>query len=295
MHALLGGVDPVYKKLYAGSMDVAIEYNLFRPMLPDEADVLVSGQIRKLAPAADAQLDPQGQHLVCFAGGMFALGSKLFDIPDHLDIGRKITNGCIWTYKTMPLGIMPEKFRMVPCESKQHCSWNETRWLEGVAAENPGDENADEAIKRKRIPQGFTELTDTRYVLRPEAIESVFILYRITGDEELLEVAWEMFDSIVSATRTPLGANAALDDVSISRTQLGFLKDANMVDSMESFWVSSSRFHDRSCRISVLTIKQLAETLKYFYLIFSEPDVISLDEWVFNTEAHPFRRRLPNG
>jgi mannosyl-oligosaccharide alpha-1,2-mannosidase len=41
-------------------------------------------------------------------------------------------------------------------------------------------------------------------------------------------------------------------------------------DSMESFW--------------------LAETLKYFYLLFSEPGVVSLDEWVFNTEAHPFRR-----
>lgn len=42
------------------------------------------------------------------------------------------------------------------------------------------------------------------------------------------------------------------------------------VDSMESFW--------------------LAETLKYFYLLYSEPSIISLDEWVLNTEAHPFRR-----
>ena len=32
----------------------------------------------------------------------------------------------------------------------------------------------------------------------------------------------------------------------------------------------------------------LAETLKYLYLIFSDDDLISLDEWVFNTEAHPF-------
>ena len=29
----------------------------------------------------------------------------------------------------------------------------------------------------------------------------------------------------------------------------------------------------------------LAETLKYLYLLFSPPSVISLDEWVFNTEA----------
>ena len=33
----------------------------------------------------------------------------------------------------------------------------------------------------------------------------------------------------------------------------------------------------------------LAETLKYLYLLFSPTSVISLDEWVFNTEAHPLR------
>lgn len=34
----------------------------------------------------------------------------------------------------------------------------------------------------------------------------------------------------------------------------------------------------------------LAETLKYFYLLFSPPDIISLDDYAFNTEAHPFLR-----
>ena len=33
----------------------------------------------------------------------------------------------------------------------------------------------------------------------------------------------------------------------------------------------------------------LAETLKYLYLLFSPSSVISLDEWVFNTEAHPIK------
>ena len=32
----------------------------------------------------------------------------------------------------------------------------------------------------------------------------------------------------------------------------------------------------------------LAETLKYLYLIFCDDDVLSLDLWVLNTEAHPF-------
>jgi len=31
----------------------------------------------------------------------------------------------------------------------------------------------------------------------------------------------------------------------------------------------------------------LAETLKYLYLLFSEDDLIPLDQYVFNTEAHP--------
>jgi len=31
----------------------------------------------------------------------------------------------------------------------------------------------------------------------------------------------------------------------------------------------------------------LAETLKYLYLIFADDSLISLDDYVFNTEAHP--------
>lgn len=96
---------------------------------------------------------------------------------------------------------------------------------------------------------------------RPEAIESAFILYRLTGDRRLQDRAWKMFESIVSRTQTDI-AHAALGD-SVSDPPR---KD----DRMESFW--------------------MAETLKYFFLIFSEPDVVSLDEFVLNTEAHPLRR-----
>jgi mannosyl-oligosaccharide alpha-1,2-mannosidase len=96
---------------------------------------------------------------------------------------------------------------------------------------------------------------------RPEAIESVFILYRITGDPTLRERAWKMFNAIVEHTLTDI-AHAGLDDCTV--------RNPPKSDRMESFW--------------------LAETLKYFYLIFSEPDVVSLDDYVLNTEAHPLKR-----
>ena len=31
----------------------------------------------------------------------------------------------------------------------------------------------------------------------------------------------------------------------------------------------------------------LAETLKYLYLLFADDSLLPLDQWVFNTEAHP--------
>jgi len=276
-HALVGGLLPMYEKMYRESMDTAIRHNLFRPMLPDGKDVLLSGLV-KVSKQGDGtfttKLRPEGQHLVCFAGGMLALGGKLIQNNTHVEKGEKITDGCVWTYQNMPLGIMPEVFYMLPCESTEgDCPWEEEKWLKAVQNHASGKESDDvdvEAARKyaasKNLPKGFTYIQDTRYILRPEAIESVFILYRITGRKDLLETAWKMFVAIDSNTRTDL-ANAALSDVTV---------DSNppKSDSMESFW--------------------LGETLKYFYLIFSEPDLISLDEYVFNTEAHPLKRLLPS-
>lgn len=36
----------------------------------------------------------------------------------------------------------------------------------------------------------------------------------------------------------------------------------------------------------------LSETLKYLYLIFSDDDVFSLDDYVFTTQAHPLKKLL---
>lgn len=88
-------------------------------------------------------------------------------------------------------------------------------------------------------------------------------MYRITGDPYWREAGWRMFEAVNVATSTEYG-NSAIDDVTKTSPVLQ--------DNMESFW--------------------LAETLKYFYLLFETEDVVSLDDWVLNTEAHPMRREL---
>ena len=39
---------------------------------------------------------------------------------------------------------------------------------------------------------------------RPEAIESVFIMYRITGNKTLQDKAWNMFQAVNKYTRTDI-------------------------------------------------------------------------------------------
>ncbi|KAI1269833.1 family 47 glycoside hydrolase [Xylariaceae sp. FL1019] len=284
MTALTGGLLPNYEEMYSYAMDTAKAHNLYRPMTPENADILISATVHVETKGNDEVpvLDLGGQHLVCFVGGMLAIGAKLYRRPVDMVTARQITDGCIYTYQAMPHGIMPETFSMSPCPSTSDsspptasaCPWNETLWKQALLAraevditgldEEAVEKHANRIIAEKRLPKGFTSIPDTRYILRPEAIESVFVMYRVSGDPAYLEHGWSMFEAIQSATQTEL-ANAALADVTVGKGQ----KPPQM-DSMESFW--------------------LGETLKYFYLLFSEPGLVSLDEFVFNTEAHPLRR-----
>ncbi|KAF2018514.1 glycoside hydrolase family 47 protein [Aaosphaeria arxii CBS 175.79] len=265
-YALLGGVEPLYQAMYEQATDAAVKHLVFRPMTPEDADILAVGSIQ--TEGSSTTLNPELQHLGCFAGGMFALGGKLFDKVEHVTIGRKLANGCVWAYKASPAGIMPEVSHLHQCPSPDNCTWSEQAWRDGVTsrADLTGTEKDPlQNIANLRLPQGFTAIDDRRYILRPEAIESVFILYRITGEQQWQAAAWDMFTAIQRHTETDIG-NAALSDVSTDNPP--------KMDSMESFW--------------------MAETLKYFYLIFSDPDVISLDDYVFNTEAHPFKISKPS-
>ena len=97
------------------------------------------------------------------------------------------------------------------------------------------------------------------YQLRPEIIESTYYLFHYTRDPRYREMGRKIFDDFVAHCRAEAGY-AALESVVTMKQR----------DSMESF--------------------ALAETFKYFYLLFAPPRTLDFDKVVFNTEAHPIRR-----
>ncbi|CAM6075530.1 unnamed protein product [Sphagnum tenellum] len=107
--------------------------------------------------------------------------------------------------------------------------------------------------------QGQDMVVGTAYnILRPETVESLMYLWRKTGDSKYRDWGWDIFQAFEKQSRIPSGY------VGLRNVNTGE-KD----NKMQSFF--------------------LAETLKYLYLLFSPSSVIPLDEWVFNTEAHPLR------
>ncbi|KAI0296398.1 glycoside hydrolase family 47 protein [Russula brevipes] len=97
------------------------------------------------------------------------------------------------------------------------------------------------------------------YIQRPEVLESNFYAWRVTGNQTYLDRARRAVASFNASLFTPTGF-AGIYDVNNRLTK--------KIDETESFW--------------------FAEVLKYLYLTFDDPSHISLDNYVFNTEAHPF-------
>lgn len=103
-------------------------------------------------------------------------------------------------------------------------------------------------------------------LLRPETLESLHVLHSVTGDELYKEWGWEIFQAFRNFCKVPGGGYSSIGDVGDTSTR-DSSGSQNWKDHMESFF--------------------LAETIKYAYLLFSDPSVLPLDKWVFNTEAHP--------
>jgi mannosyl-oligosaccharide alpha-1,2-mannosidase len=216
MHALLGGLDPEYVQMTITALDAGRDQLLFKPMTPKDEDILMSGNLD--TTAKERSKTAQMQHLTCFVGGMYALAGKLVERNDYVQLAARLTAGCVWAYDSFPTNIMPEASELVKCEKLDGaCPYEEDKFL---------------GRSKSTLPGGFLRINDARYMLRPEAIESVFYMWRVTGDTVWRDAAWRMWEGIAKETETEL-AFAVLQDT----TRPG----SGQADSME---VSS-----RDCKV----------------------------------------------
>ncbi|KAI9254303.1 glycoside hydrolase [Sporodiniella umbellata] len=278
-YILTDGRIPQYARMYLESIDSMKQYMLTQ----------LEGTKFLYLPAYDAlrrEQQPHMDHLTCFAPGMLAIGSKLFNRPDDLKVAKGILETCVYMYRTSSTGLSPETW-VFPNETPYNpmtYGKNEDELLQYPPRRRvgfPGRKKVpydvpvieDEVPNRTNrtleppipIPEGMSA-RDRRYLLRPETVESLYILYRVTGDPRYQEYGWEIFQAIEKFCKTPV-AYAAIRNVNLANNT----HQLNQMDKMESFL--------------------FAETFKYLYLLFSPTDLISLDKFVFTTEAHPLLRR----
>jgi len=175
------------------------------------------------SPKRHGMLSYELEHLSCFTGGMFALAGvnhASFEPENNLLLGGDLTATC-------------------------HENYDRT-------ASKIGPETSNFYGRSEFVASG------RNYILRPETVESYFVLWRTTHDPKYREWAWEAFEAIRKTCRTPNGYSGITD---VTRERSSF------DDNQQSFFLS--------------------ETLKYLYLIFLPDEVLPLDQYVFNTEAHP--------
>jgi len=242
-YIFVGGAIDQYRRMYEESIDSMHKYLIKEGQVKDHPDLLFLGEFYY-------GFLPRMEHLSCFVPGMLAIGAKTLDRPKDLEVAIKLGETCYWAYNSTPTGIGPEDFYFL---QKNATSDEKSRWKLSTQQKK----------KDTFLPDGIYKMNGN-YLLRPETIESLFILYRVTGDKSYQEKGWRIWESIEKWCKTE-SAYSGLYDVASKKIMQN--------NNMESFF--------------------FAETLKYLYLLFSTPDVISLDTYVFNTEAHPFLRMKP--
>ncbi|XP_020037496.1 endoplasmic reticulum mannosyl-oligosaccharide 1,2-alpha-mannosidase isoform X3 [Castor canadensis] len=179
---------------------------------------------------AHGRFNAKMDHLVCFLPGTLALGVHHGLPANHMELAQALMETCYQMNHQMETGLSPEiaHFNLYPRADRR-----------------------DVEVKP----------ADRHNLLRPETVESLFYLYRVTGDHKYQDWGWEILQNFNKYTRIPSGGYSSINNVQDPQRP-------EPRDKMESFF--------------------LGETLKYFYLLFSDdPNLLSLDTYVFNTEAHP--------
>ncbi|KAI9599577.1 glycoside hydrolase [Syncephalis fuscata] len=204
-----------------------------------------------LGMASRTYFTPEMEHLACTFGGVLALGATTdagnkARADNDMALGAELTTTCMGMHRTVS-GLSPEAVTF--------------------ATSSAHDTTTRQSVTNKQNPAGWLGGPDMQpipekvyNILRPETVESLFVLWRITKNGEYRKQAWQVFTAM--RKNSSVGGNTCLvsvEDVLKMPTQ--------KQDASETFF--------------------MAETLKYLLLIFGDNSVLPLDRYVFNTEAHP--------
>jgi mannosyl-oligosaccharide alpha-1,2-mannosidase len=269
-------------------------------------------------------------HLVCFIPGMLGLG-VFHGAPDsletaqwHFDLAERLAQTCNEFYVRAPTGLAPEieQFGVaVGPYTAPPAAAPAAATAGGAAAAEPKPlerrrassqtydyskydaktlQNNLHLMKTRHANSGVESVFDFKIdprakhnLLRPETVESLFLMYRFTGDPKYRQWGWEIFLSFVRYCRIHGGGYSSLADVTVTA--------GAPVPEVETADPVTADYKNKSARAPErwpnyrdhMESFYLAETLKYLYLLFSPEDVMPLDQWVFNTEAHAFPIALP--
>lgn len=129
-YLLLGGLEDKYQKMYIKTIKAIRKWMVYRPMVPANRDILFTGSLSDRGGVDEPNfvLTAEVEHLTCFIGGMVGMAAKIFDIEGDMELAKKLTDGCVWSYNSTPSGIMPEGGNVFACESIENCAWNETAY-----------------------------------------------------------------------------------------------------------------------------------------------------------------------
>ena len=119
-------------------------------------------------------------------------------------------------------------------------------------------------IEPESIDYTTMEVKDAVYLIRPEAIEATYYVWKATNDKKYYKMGKMMFESIEKYCQVDNGY-----------TQLRDVRTKEKWDTLESFF--------------------FAETMKYCYLFFAPEDAFNFKDYVLNTEAHPMKNTWSEG
>ena len=168
---------------------------------------------------------------------------------EDIALARELTKTCMGMYIVTPTGLAPEiaHFEISDPPLIYH------------APILPSKSNLE-----KDVPQGegwksdfIVKPADAHNLQRPETVESLFYMWRITGDEVYREWGWEMFESFVKWTKVEEeGGFTSVGDV----MQI----PPPTRDNMESFWLVCAFLFVRMLD-GVLTCDRLRRSSTFTY------------------------------